>query len=263
MCNVNEIEQLSVEIQNKIKHTYLDKFIKTPVINKDKLTILSVLFKNTTLSKTKQKTSIIATMLVQMALDTHDKVEVTNQLETNESDVTTRQLTVLAGDYYSALYYFLLSEIDDIQLIQTLALAIKEINEYKMQLYYMEFESITDYINVVQKIETTLLTRVADFINQSFLSKVTNQLFITNRLIREKQDFHHTNHSQILNNWLEYSTTSTKQSILNTIELMIQKNMGDLEIALSDPSINTSVIHSQLHWLLKPIFSKTSVAGEG
>jgi len=258
-----EIEQLSLAIKNKTKHSYLEKFIKSPVINKDKLTILSFLLKQSTLPEDKQYHYIVATTLVQMALDTHDHVQITNKLEQDETDVTTRQLTVLAGDYYSALYYFLLSEIDDIHIIRVLASAIKEVNEYKMQLYDMVGHSFSHYMTLLHKIDTTLLTHVAADIDQSFLSNVTNQILQTHHLISQQQTIQSGKQSLIINDWLEYAISDTKQSVLNAVEAMIEERVTDIQHIFSDPSFDSSILDAHLSWLIKPICRKTSVAREG
>src|SRR5699024_3634853 len=82
----------------------------------------------------KKEKYMITTMLVQIALDTHDLVtDKKNDTVEPLSVESTRQLTVLAGDYYSGLYYLLLAEIEDYQLIHALAIAIKEITELKLR----------------------------------------------------------------------------------------------------------------------------------
>src|SRR5699024_12080275 len=99
---------------------------------------LSVILNNRSMSILRKKQYIITTKLVQIAWDTNDLVPVTNDEMDSEESRVAKQLTVLAGDYYSGLYYLLLSEIEAFDMIHILASAIKEINEYKMKLYYQE-----------------------------------------------------------------------------------------------------------------------------
>src|SRR5690606_30071471 len=102
----------------------------------------------------KIKSYLVPTTLIQMALDCHD--EVTLVPETSEQGIRTRQLTVLAGDYYSSKYYFLLSEIEDVALIRNLSRAVCEINEMKTRLYTTENMDIKLSFSVQYKIDASL-----------------------------------------------------------------------------------------------------------
>ncbi|WP_054669532.1 heptaprenyl diphosphate synthase component 1 [Calditerricola satsumensis] len=70
---------------------------------------------------------VIPLCLVQLGLAAHDAVDRT-------ACPRARQLTVLAGDYASSLYYALLAQMDDIALIRTLARAIERINAWKVEM---------------------------------------------------------------------------------------------------------------------------------
>ncbi|MFD2612013.1 heptaprenyl diphosphate synthase component 1 [Paenibacillus gansuensis] len=75
----------------------------------------------------------LAVMLVQLGLDTHDQID-TDQGSPQEGD-RSRQLKVLAGDYFSSGFYHLLSKAGHIEAVTSLSAAICEINRMKMQLY--------------------------------------------------------------------------------------------------------------------------------
>ncbi|MFC0214861.1 heptaprenyl diphosphate synthase component 1 [Paenibacillus chartarius] len=78
----------------------------------------------------------LVTSLVQLGLDTHDMVTVTNDLKEKKA-ARSRQLKVLAGDYFSSRFYHLLSQAGQIELIRTMSGAICEVNRLKMNLYMM------------------------------------------------------------------------------------------------------------------------------
>ncbi|GGM22835.1 hypothetical protein GCM10011351_05870 [Paraliobacillus quinghaiensis] len=179
------IKGIQEELENILQHSYLKKSIPKPVIDKDKLLILYTLVKNTSYSNLKKKNYIITTMLVQIALDTHDLVT-ENTKDESESIKENRQLTVLAGDYYSGLYYYMLAKLDDISMIHTLASAIKEINELKMEIYYDTYESVTAFIEALKKLESKLITRVAEHFNRSSIDEFAQNWLLTKRLIHEK-----------------------------------------------------------------------------
>ncbi|MFP3441244.1 heptaprenyl diphosphate synthase component 1, partial [Pantoea sp. SIMBA_133] len=97
---------------------------------------------------------------VQIALDTHDLISL-EEID-NEGDRKNRQLTVLAGDYFSSMYYHLLSKWEDNELIRTLSEAIQEINEAKMSFYQTEYSTIEPVFDNLKEIESILVRKVAE-----------------------------------------------------------------------------------------------------
>ncbi|SDC40281.1 heptaprenyl diphosphate synthase [Paenibacillus sp. UNCCL117] len=78
----------------------------------------------------------LVTGLVQLGLDTHDTVSITND-DKGVQAARSRQLKVLAGDYFSSRFYYLLSQAGQIELIRLLSAAICEANRLKMNLYLL------------------------------------------------------------------------------------------------------------------------------
>src|SRR5690625_501349 len=146
----SETTQMKSFIEDQISHPYAEKYIQKPFIDIEKLTLLQYIYNQTEIEPCKQQRYIATTMFVQVALDTHERVA--------ENDATIQQLSVLAGDYYSGMYYFLLSEIEEIDIIKLLATSIKLINEYKMNLYYCDFHTKDELLFCLAEIESLLFT---------------------------------------------------------------------------------------------------------
>lgn len=182
------IHDLKMSIENEIRHPYLAKFIPNPVISEDKLMFLSSLLREADLPIEKQRQYVITTMLVQIALDTHELVTHTSVNE-DVSVQKSRQLTVLAGDYYSGLYYYILSKLEDIPMIHTLASAIKEINELKMKIYNQDFSSISQVMEGLKQVESLLIQRVAEFVNKPIMNEVVGDWLLAIRLQTENRRY--------------------------------------------------------------------------
>lgn len=73
----------------------------------------------------------VVTSLVQLALDTHDTVELASD-HGDDRNMRSRQLKVLAGDYFSSRFYHLLAQAGQIEAIQLLSRAVCEVNRMKM-----------------------------------------------------------------------------------------------------------------------------------
>lgn len=247
-------------IETKIRHSYVEKFIQKPLIDLDKLTILHYLYKDLEAPLHKKQQYIITIMLVQIALDTHELVPSNGS---NDMSETEKQLSVLAGDYYSGLYYYLLSEIEDIEMIQILATAIQQINEQKMKLFYGNVDSIDELVDTIKDIESLLFTHVANEMNENHaLIPIIKELLFINRLYKEKESVLQHKFSYLENivnkNELNHGGSST----LSIIEV---------EIDYSKQQLSKLLLHLPYHFVsFKNIIRnrielsyKTSVAEEG
>lgn len=112
----------------------------------------------------------LATSLVQMGIDTHELVSVSNDIKEKQA-VRSRQLKVLAGDYFSSGFYQLLSQAGQIEMVRQLSAAICEVNRLKMTFY--------------ERMRQLKLT-AEDYIEQSV--SIRSQLFVHfNRLMEGVQ----------------------------------------------------------------------------
>lgn len=72
--------------------------------------------------------------LVQVGLDTHESIDTVADRQ-DEAGMRSRQLKVLAGDYFSSRFYYLLAQHGDIEGISLLSRAVRDVNVMKMNLY--------------------------------------------------------------------------------------------------------------------------------
>ncbi|TKH41814.1 heptaprenyl diphosphate synthase component 1 [Paenibacillus sp. FSL R10-2782] len=103
----------------------------------------------------------LVTSLVQMGLDTHDMIDTLSGTRSSE-EMRSRQLKVLAGDYFSSRFYQLLALAGSITAISKLSDAVCEVNAGKMSLYW---EMKHFRLNAAQ-----YLTQMVRFKKELFLS---------------------------------------------------------------------------------------------
>ncbi|ADU30127.1 heptaprenyl diphosphate synthase component 1 [Evansella cellulosilytica] len=179
-----ELKSIIDSFYTKIKHPYLQKYIEDPQIDADQAVILYMMLKEKKVDQAYISQCILTTILVQAALDTHEQVSV-DELQ-NETNRKKRQLKVLAGDYYSSLYYSVLSKVDDVTLIKVLAKSIQEINESKMNVYKNKIKKIQAGFDDVRTIDTSLLRNIANMLQMSEWKNVIEEFFFLKRLLKER-----------------------------------------------------------------------------
>lgn len=184
----NKLDGTRELLLEKLSHPYLMDHVESPFIDDDRLLLLTSLMEQQEVNPEKAKNYTVTTMLLQIALDTHEQVHNSQSGEEDESHKR-RQLTVLAGIYFSGLYYKLLADMDDIEMIKLLASGVKEVNEQKILLYQKEAEAIDKLMESVKLIESTLLGKVADHLDAAeWFEFASNWLFVK-RLLSEETKF--------------------------------------------------------------------------
>lgn len=261
--SIIQTEEVKTIIDKKLEHQFLDSHIQKPKVSEEKLAFLTHIINSTNLSKVKKRQYIVTTMLVQVALDIHDSVPISSSTNKSEADRTANQLTVLAGDYYSGLYYLLLSELEDLNMISTIATAIREINELKMQYYYKDIGSFKHFIFVIEQIDSLLIRRVAEHVHHPVMGNLASDFIITHKLMVERDLFKRTSSSKIVKDWSLISPNTDDQATIDLIEDTIQKNIDKVEDAISDYPIPFAVFQPYINHIKDQlVVGKTSFAEE-
>ena len=226
----NEIAYLKGLITDKLKHSYMDQYIEKIAIDDEKINILDSLLNN--FPKAQKEGYIITVSLIQIALNTHDNITEGPEPPDHTSERISKQLSVLAGDYYSGLYYLLLSELQDFKMIHTLATAIKDINELKMKLYYQEYSSLDEFINMFEKVNAELVIRVAEYIGEYTLHSFISEWLLLTKLIHQNNNGKYQSH---VTDWLHHSIAFSKEEIeqflsekINSLIINLKKSIKQI-----------------------------------
>lgn len=194
--NSEELNSLFDSFYRYVKHPYINKFIKNPEIDEDQAGLLFLMLKEKGAAESFIHDCVLTAMLVQAALDIHENVD-TGRLE-SDSHKTKRQLSVLAGDYYSSLYYFVLSRLENVSLIRVFAKSIQEINEAKMTLYKQHKKSADPSLQDVKIIYSTIHTNIAELFDLTEWNEELQQFFILKALLQERFHFLESGHNGIV-----------------------------------------------------------------
>jgi Heptaprenyl diphosphate synthase (HEPPP synthase) subunit 1. len=163
------VQQLEEKVKETIRHPFLSEHFDMPEIAQENIQLVLAILTDQNLNAKSLETYASAVMLVQIALDSHDRVE--NGRE--DAAGPNRPLSVLAGDYFSGLYYWLLSEIPDIRFIRTLAEAIRAVNESKIQVYHREVRTVDELMEKLKIIDTYLYQKLASYFRDPYWEAVS------------------------------------------------------------------------------------------
>ncbi|MBM7564485.1 heptaprenyl diphosphate synthase component 1 [Paenibacillus sacheonensis] len=105
--------------------------------------------------------------LVQLGMDTHDMIDESGRLA--EKEMRSRQLKILAGDYYSSRFYQLLAQAGQVGMIKRISNGVCEVNKLKVN-FYMRMKQLKlnaeDYLNQCVQLKTELFTVFTEIMDE-------------------------------------------------------------------------------------------------
>ncbi|WP_017728038.1 heptaprenyl diphosphate synthase component 1 [Halalkalibacterium ligniniphilum] len=180
----DKVEEIKQSFYGLIQHSYLQKYITEPKVDEDKIRFMYAMLPEK-LAKKDTKVFILSALLAQAALDIHEEVSLHNIK--SDSIKKNRQLKILAGDYYSSLYYYLLADGNHLPIIRIFSHSIQEINEDKMTVYREERLPYKNAEEIVKRIESILTQNMAEHFQLPAWKDVIADFFYLKRLIAEKE----------------------------------------------------------------------------
>ncbi|MBY6035688.1 heptaprenyl diphosphate synthase component 1 [Fictibacillus nanhaiensis] len=159
MNTMEQIQRLKQHTLLLMQHRYVDEFLLHPVLHDAKVFITYGLLRELELDEAVEAEYFGSILLIQSALDRHDDILEPNMIAHKKK----RQLVVLSGDYFSSLYYLLLSRCENLDLISHLSTAVQKINEHKTYLHLnIKNRSSMEYLKSVEQMESLLYTKAAE-----------------------------------------------------------------------------------------------------
>jgi heptaprenyl diphosphate synthase len=162
-----EMDRVIAEITECARDPFVERHIGRPNTSAFFVKVLYLLLKSYSLPSERIRLHCVATALLQMGLDLHERVSV--EPERAEQGMRSRQLFVLAGDYFSSLFYRFLAEKGEIQTISRLSEAVCEVNEAKMELYALAGRrqvSPPTYLGFIRRIRGSLPSALSDLFHR-------------------------------------------------------------------------------------------------
>ncbi|CAM3974442.1 heptaprenyl diphosphate synthase component 1 [Lederbergia lenta] len=186
MAVCDYVEQMNAikELLNKKSYnSYFQKVIGSPQIDEDRLLMMSISLQDTNLTIPEQNIYITSAMLVQLALNTHERVADPDAVRQE------RQLAVLAGDYYSGMYYHLLAYLENTELITSLATAIKVVNEHNISLFQNTVHTFEEFLNEFKEVEIAVIEQFCLHFQATKYISFFNEFLFLKKMIKEYEGF--------------------------------------------------------------------------
>ncbi|MBA3924960.1 heptaprenyl diphosphate synthase component 1 [Listeria rustica] len=235
---VAQLKQVEELVLDQTAYRFLGENFDGPKMDKDQMLWLHEAIRGTDLEDSVAHQVIGATLYVILAHDTHDGIDEPSDVK--QKTWQERQLTVLAGDFYSSLYYRALSEFGMIDLLAALQRGVQETNEAKVNLYQLHITGDEDYLVHLVMSKAAIFSRFATYFgcNETFTFVGARAILLT-YLLKERKNWLLTGSSlfetayehgyMALNAQADFATWL--EDLIVTLKAEIKANMGGLAIS--------------------------------
>lgn len=121
-------------VSTYMNHDMIQAHTELPPLAELRLRLLYAVLNDGGASQRHSELYTAVVSLVQVGMDTHDLID-TDSRKRTEKEMRSRQLKVLAGDYFSSRFYQLLAQAGQTEMITRLSEAVCEVNRMKVNLY--------------------------------------------------------------------------------------------------------------------------------
>lgn len=249
---MNVIHRLTADIKEqffeKTNDSFVQSIINHPTFNEEAAYILTACLVSKGFSEEETQYKILAALLIQTALETHDRVGNDDELQ----PLINKQLTVLAGDFYSGLYYKILADQNDIGFIRTIAKGTQEVNENKIRFIQMDYNNIDEFIDIIRNIETSIAQKVCDFVHAAQWKTLISNLLLFIRLLTEKRNWVQLQMSTIFDSFRKFlftmesieSAQDEDRFVINAYDLMLTNVQKLVESGIKQiPNLDKDVVN--------------------
>ncbi|EMG29122.1 hypothetical protein X560_0134 [Listeria fleischmannii 1991] len=181
LAQLKEVERL---VHEKSAYEFLKDNFYGPETDKDQMFWLNESIRGSELAETDKYRIITATLYVILAHDTHEMID--EDKDGRNVSRKGRELTVLAGDYYSALYYRTMAELGMTQLLAALQKGVQKTNTAKTNIYQLHVVTDDDYMRELRASSSAIFSEFATYFQKDeVFIELASQAILFKRLERE------------------------------------------------------------------------------
>lgn len=230
--------KLATETFNALcHHPFLVTYGIEPKHDVDKIILLLHAIEKHDFDENAKLERVTTAMLVEAALSAHEHIPLHNN---HAIEVKKNQLTVLAGDLYSSLYYFRLAKMADIPLIRLFSESTQTMNDAKACLHSRHWRTAEELEQLVMDMESKLIANLADYYCQEMIKRISPHFLALKRLketlqVLKGKDDHPRESSMPFSLFVpEQHSHEERYFLKNNLQTVIKKQQTRLEEELAN-----------------------------